>query len=232
MNARYNYFIYSMPQNKITSACTEVCLLTFRKKISLLLQNAKPPCRAAHTQFSYSHNYHVWHNKVKKLLVAGQVKYCLMASIKNVIETINKNAYLTFILLINKVWDLGKSAYQSVDMDNFISNFDWTGLVFQLIAVIIAYVVIKNSRREAKELKDELKGEIKSLSDFVKEKDVKDAEEEWIHAVAFWSNAFNQTTQERDNYIREKFPKNEKKIQAYLNIHYKNAPVGLQSLRN
>lgn len=61
---------------------------------------------------------------------------------------------------------------------------------------------------------------LKRLEDILIVNDQIEMDHEMLNAVGFWIDALNKTKEERDAYIHQYFPRNEDKIQYFLNQHY------------
>lgn len=162
-------------------------------------------------------------------------------------DWVSKHPNVTFILIINKLYDLVVGVFTSQNMDSFIyfiKHFDWIGFFFQCLGIGVAYFIISGAKKQRLELGDEVRKELKnelvnelvktnhriqSLEEFVQLKDQQEMDDEIIQAVSFWINAFTNTLEERNAYIRERFPKNEQKIQGYLQQHYQGMGIGIRN---
>jgi hypothetical protein len=153
-----------------------------------------------------------------------------MATIKDTTKIINNNPYIVFSALmlsiiggILSIWEgLIKLIYNNtLNMDYLKQYFveHWIGLTGLLCIILSILLFYTQMRRENKRLK--------SLEDFVLMRDKVNMEEEMLNAVAHWVNILNKTEVERDEYIRDRFPRNEKAIQDYLRKYYQNTPLGL-----
>lgn len=162
-----------------------------------------------------------------------------MATLKERIEKINKNSYLVFFLMINKIWDFGKSIFNYQDMDVFSAywrHYDWISAIFQLTAVLVAFFILRNVGRGYKklmtdtvsDLRNEHNERLTQIEEYLRIKDEREIEDEMLGAVAFWINAVNNSLEERDAYVKREFPRNEKKIQVFFKTYYQGMGVGIR----
>ncbi len=150
-----------------------------------------------------------------------------MTAIKKTRDWIVKHPTVAFFLLTGKVYELIKGLFESPSMDNvihFLKHFDWVEVVILLIAVLLLVGQLSHRKKEYADLD----ARVHAMEEFVRLKDEKEIEDEMLLSVCFWINAFNRTESERDEYVKYKFPKNEKKIQEYFKAHYQGVGVGIR----
>ena len=111
----------------------------------------------------------------------------------------------------------------------YIKNYDWVSCGFQILSVSVLWLYISALKKHNNDLKNAI-SEVKSHHNPLILSKEQQMDDEMLFSICYWINCLNYSLEERNAFIKAKFPLNEQKIQEYFRVYYEGVPFGMRKM--